>query len=303
VEALCGGSSSLPVFTELGVQLVDSVAVDPGVVDGKFVDSDLASRCIYKLVGSLQHELLQLLQQQLQPVCILAGLHTSAYGAVDAKLGQLVQEGICTKVARNRSLNVARQADALLREMLAAEHNFAAVSAAITAEAAAGGRQGSASAANVSAAAAAGKQSAAVMCSVALVDLLLCSVNTQQLRDRLDLFQQTSHMSASELLQRVMSPLLAPQLLLATMHTAAVTAAQLPAMLDAVKRGGWSPTAIAEVQQLDQHALVQYFAGMIQVGREVLHGYCSPASTALFYEYTVVPLLQAQCSGRQTACS
>jgi hypothetical protein len=268
VEALCGGSSSLPVFTELCVQLVDSVAVDPSVLYGRFVDSDLATCCLYKLVGSLQHKLLQLLQQQLQPVCTLGLLHTSAYGAVDAKLAQFVQEGVCAHVARNRGPNLARQADMRLRELLAVGNSGLVASSSAGpsgVSAAAGGEEVSASAAIPSAVAAAGPHSAAVVCSAAMVESLLCCFNIQQLRETLELFQQTSHMSAFELLQRVMSPLLAPQLLHATMHTAAVTAAQLPAMLDAVKKGGWSPTAAAEVQQLAQHALVQCFVGVLQV--------------------------------------
>jgi hypothetical protein len=204
---------------------VDSLAADPGIVAGHFAPSKPEARFVYQLVGSLQHALLETLQHQLQPVCSFSKLQSSACSMIDGKLEQWVQGELCSKLADKRGFKLALHLDNALQEMLAAATSPGSTAAA--AAAVAGAAAGADGAASSAAAAALGPLGLAATCADAMAKRLLGCINVSHLRERVELFQQSSCMSAAELLQRVMSPLLVPQLLSATMGTAAMMAALL----------------------------------------------------------------------------
>jgi hypothetical protein len=271
-EALCS-STSLPPFTDLGVSLVDSMAVDASIVGGHYAASDLGAHCVYQLVGSLQHTLLLTLQQQLQPVASLSKLHASAHSLLDEKLEQLVKAEVCAQLGNKRAFRLAEHADSALCKMLAATCGAGTSSAAASAAAAGEGAAATealplrlADGAAASTDTAVQKPPAlATACVTTMTQRLLGCISISHLRERVELFQQSSQMGAAELLQLVMSPLLVPQLLSATMTTAAMTAALLPDFSSAAQRGGLAPAVVAQIRQLEEHPLVQVFAAVMQV--------------------------------------
>jgi hypothetical protein len=258
------GSTSLPLFVELGVHLVDSMAVDPCIVGGQLSETSLEARCLYKMVAALQQELLLLLQRQLQPVSTLSKLHASAHSALDPELSKLVKTDVCSKLGSRRGFNtMSALLDAALKQVLA-PCSIGHTRSAAEAEAAAAAHSPASDAA-AGASAQPVMPAAASICIDVMCRRLLEYISFEQLQEQVELFQQSSHVGAAELLERVFSPLLVPQLQHAMMHAAAVAPVHLPALRRAAQQGQLQPAVVAQVQYLDADGLVQVFGEIFEV--------------------------------------
>lgn len=187
-------------------------------------------RSVCWFAGALQLQLLQLLEEQLQPVSSLTRLHARVVGALDIELASLVKSEVCSKLAGGRGLAMVKLADEGVQQLLKDPQPGQ-------------------------------PQPVATLCANVVADRIAAAIKVPELCDRVQLFQQSSAMDAEELCTRVLSPLLLPQLLQSVTLAAAAAAAQLP-VLDSM---GLNPLAARGLDALKQRKLVKLFAYVFKV--------------------------------------